>query len=210
MGWTSVGDACGFMDPLYSQGLDYCAHTVYSSYTLLRKYFSGECVMEGIASRNIEFKRSYFDWFNALYKDKYWYIGDAELMHAAFLMDVGTYFVGPVRGVYTDEDKEFEQMPYAGKAGHAFARFMAFYNRRLVTLAKKKITAGKYGDRNLDESFLITKSFNPDPRSLGLLLDGVKIWLKLEAKFMFTPAALERAEPSVASPLPQSGYYEHA
>lgn len=209
-GWTSVGDACGFMDPLYSQGLDYCAHTVYSSYTLLRKYYSGECIEEGISLRNREFKRSYFDWFNALYKDKYWYIGDAELMHAAFLMDVGTYFVGPVRGVYTDEDKEFEQMPYAGRVGHAFALFMAFYNQRLVKLAKKKITAGMYGNRNLDESFLITKSFNPDPRSLGLLFDGVKIWLKLEAKFLFTPAAKEKAEPSMASPLPQSGYYEHA
>ena len=88
-GWTIVGDACGFMDPLYSQGLDYCAHTIYSSYTLLRAYYGGGCVKEGIAKRNKEFKRSYFDWFNALYKDKYWYLGDAELMHAAFLMDVG-------------------------------------------------------------------------------------------------------------------------
>ena len=209
-GWTSVGDACGFMDPLYSQGLDYCAHTVYSSYTLLRKYYSGECVEEGIALRNREFKRSYFDWFNALYKDKYWYIGDAELMHAAFLMDIGTYFVGPVRGVYTNEDSEFEQMPYAGKVGHGFALFMALYNRRLVKLAKKKITAGIYGDKNLDESFLITKSFNPDPSSMKLLLKGVRLWLKLEAKLLFTPVAQEREEPSMAGPLPQSGYYKQA
>ncbi len=27
-GWQIVGDAAGFMDPLYSQGLDYCAWTV--------------------------------------------------------------------------------------------------------------------------------------------------------------------------------------
>ena len=47
-GWTIVGDACGFMDPLYSQGLDFCAHTLYSSYTLLRAYYSGDCIEEGI------------------------------------------------------------------------------------------------------------------------------------------------------------------
>jgi flavin-dependent dehydrogenase len=209
-GWTSVGDACGFMDPLYSQGFDYCAHTVYSSYTLLRSFYSGECVKDGIMMRNKEFKRSYFDWFNALYKDKYWYLGDAELMHAAFLMDIGTYFVGPVRGVYHNEDAEFEQMPYSGPIGHGFALFMALYNRRLVALAKKKITADTYGDKNLDESFLITKSFNPDPSSFGHLFHGVKIWLKLELKLAFTPMAKDKKEPSMATPLPQSGHYEHA
>jgi len=115
-----------------------------------------------------------------------------------------------VRGVYTDEDAEFEQMPYAGRVGHGFALFMAFYNRRLVKLAKKKITAGIYGDKNLDESFLIMTSFNPDPSSLKLTFRGVRIWMKLEAKLLFTPAAKEKEEPSMASPLPQSGYYEHA
>ncbi len=209
-GWTIVGDAGGFMDPLYSQGIDYCAHTVYSSYTLLRSYYSGECIEAGIAERNKEFKRSYFDWFNALYKDKYWYLGDAELMHAAFLMDIATYFVGPVRGVYTDEDGEFERMPYNGKVGHVFARFMALYNRRFVVLAKKKITAGSYGEKNLDESFLITQSFNPDPSAMKHLWKGMKIWLKLELKLAFTRVAEDVKEPSMAGPLPQPGHYEHA
>lgn len=209
-GWTAVGDACGFMDPLYSQGLDYCSHTIYSSYTLLRSYYSGGCVKDGIALRNREFKRSYFDWFNALYKDKYWYLGDAEIMHAAFLMDVSTYFIGPVRGVYENEDSEFQQMPYSGAIGHGFACFMAFYNRRLVKLAKKKINSNCYGDRNLDESYLITGGFSPDLRSFKLLFQGVRIWLKMEVRFAFTPAAKEVHEPSMAGPLPQSGNYKHA
>jgi len=209
-GWTAVGDACGFMDPLYSQGLDYCAHSVYGSFALLRGYYSGECVREAIALRNKEFKRSYFDWFNALYKDKYWYLGDAELMHAAFLMDIGTYFIGPVRGVYEDADTEFSQMPYYGKPGHFFAVFMAFYNRRLVTLAKKKITARTYGNKNLDHSFLITKSFNPDPSSFKMIFKGMKIWLKLELRLAFTPVSREVKEPSAATPLPQAGQYGHA
>ena len=77
-------------------------------------------------------------------------------------------------------------------------------------MAKKKITAGIYGDKNLDESFLITRSFNPDPSSLKLLFKGMRIWLKLELKLAFTPAAKDVKEPSMATPLPQSGHYEHA
>jgi hypothetical protein len=209
-GWMAVGDACGFMDPLYSQGLDYCAHSVYGAFALLRDHYSGECVKEKIPWRNTEFKRSYFDWFNALYKEKYWYLGDAEIMHAAFLMDIGTYFIGPVRGVYHFEDMEFSQMPYYGKVGGGFAKFMALYNRRLVALAKKKITAGTYGDMNLDKSFLITKSFNPDPSSFKQIIQGMKIWLKLEVKLAFTPITKDVKEPSAATPLPQAGHYKHA
>ena len=124
-------------------------------------------------------------------------------------MDIATYFVGPVRGVYGNEDVEFEEMPYSGPIGHGFAVFMALYNRRLVTLAKKKITAGIYGDKNLDESFLITTSFNPNLSSLKILYAGVKIWLKIEAKLMFASVAKDVKQPSSASPLPQSGQYNH-
>jgi flavin-dependent dehydrogenase len=209
-GWAAVGDACGFMDPLYSQGLDYCAHSIYGALALLRDHYAGYCVKDTIVHRNQEFKRSYFNWFNALYKDKYWYLGDAELMHAAFLLDIGTYFIGPVRLVYTDQDSEFARMPYYGPTGRFFARFMAFYNRRFVTLAKKKITAGTYGAMNSDQAFLITKSFNPDFSSFKFVIKGIKIWLKLEARLAFTPAAQDAMQPSVATPLPQAGQYRHA
>ena len=87
---------------------------------------------------------------------------------------------------------------------------MAFYNRRLVKLAKKKIAAGIYGDKNLNESFIITTSFNPDLSSFKHLWMGIRIWLRLEAKLAFTPLAKEANEPSMASPLPQSGYYKQA
>ena len=47
----------------------------------------------------MRFARSYRGWFEALYKDKYHYLGDKELMTAAFLMDLGLFFFGPVRSV---------------------------------------------------------------------------------------------------------------
>jgi hypothetical protein len=63
---------------------------------------------------------------------------------------------------------------------------------------------------NSDQAFLITKSFNPDFSSFKFVIKGIKIWLKLEARLAFTPAAQDAMQPSVATPLPQAGQYRHA
>ncbi|MBK1831413.1 NAD(P)/FAD-dependent oxidoreductase [Verrucomicrobiaceae bacterium R5-34] len=208
-GWTIAGDAAGFMDPLYSQGLDFCSHTVYSSYALLRQHFSGECVKEEIAMRENEYKRSYFYWFDALYKNKYYYIGDAELMHVAYLLDIATYFIGPVRLVYEDHDTEFAKMPYDGPAGTFFAKFMRFYNRRLCRLAHKKIKAGKYGDKNLDHHLLSVNAFTPGPATMKLMFQGIKIWLWAELRYAFVRPS-DASEATMMTPLPQAGDYKQA
>lgn len=208
-GWTIAGDAAGFMDPLYSQGLDYCSHTVYSSYVLMRKHFNGECVKAEIMQREDEFKRSYFYWFDAIYKDKYYYMGDAELMFVAFLLDISTYFIGPVRLVYEDQDMEFAKMPYDGPAGTFFAKFMRLYNRRLVRLAKKKIAAGKFGDKNLHHHFITSNAFTPGPATMKLMFKGIKIWLWAEIRYAFVRPSMA-GEPSTMTPLPQAGDYKQA
>ncbi len=93
--WALLGDAAGFIDPLYSQGLDFCGHTVYAVTSMLKKDFRGECIAaEKAYMGEGAYGRSYRYWFEALYKGKYHYMGDAELMWAAFLMDLATYFIG--------------------------------------------------------------------------------------------------------------------
>lgn len=208
-GWMAVGDACGFIDPLYSQGLDFCAHTIYCCYSMLSKHFNGECVKEEVSVRSREYMRSYMHWFRALYKDKYWYMGDAELMYAAYMMDISAYFIGPVQLVYNNEEAEFSKMPYAGVIGGGVARFMRFYNRRLVKLAKKKISAGTYGDKNLGGHYLLSKSFTPDLACFKLMSKGVFVWLKNEVRYAFTKPSKE-LEPSMVTPLPESRDYKHA
>jgi flavin-dependent dehydrogenase len=80
--WVMVGDAAGFMDPLYSQGLDFCGYTVSAATELVRKNLAGEDTQKITDYLNMAYPRSYRTWFEALYKDKYTYLGDAELMHA--------------------------------------------------------------------------------------------------------------------------------
>jgi flavin-dependent dehydrogenase len=187
-GWACVGDAAGFMDPLYSQGLDYCAHTVYTTQNIVAKSLAGECVNDHIADYNHQFRTSYFRWWNSLYKDKYKYLGDMELMTAAFLMDIGTYFIGPVRLVHEFQEQEFTRLPYFGTGGKVFASFMTFYNKRLGKLADKRFAAGVYGKMNTNHRYLTKDGFTADLKAFKLLRRGVYWWLKCEVKCLFLPS----------------------
>ena len=196
-GWILCGDAAGFMDPLYSQGLDYCSHTTYAAHKILLDSLDGRCVQARMAQHNRQFGESYHRWFASLYKNKYQYLGDADMMHASFLLDIATYFLGPVQLVYRWTDREFSKMPYDGPVGAGFARFMAFYNRRLEAIARKRLASGTYGRHNLDRRHLIKLPFEASTRSFGHLLRGIRSWLLLEAETAFS-----RSRPELPAELP--------
>ena len=184
-GWACVGDAAGFMDPLYSQGLDYCAHTVYTTHKIILDALDGDCVNERVEAFNQDFIDSYFRWYHALYENKYKYLGDAELMWVAFLLDIGAYFVGPVRLVHDDPDGEYSKMPYTGKIGAAVGWMMAFYNRRLAKIADKRIAAGTYGMKNTDHRWLIRNGLTPCLGARKVVFRGLWAWFKVEVKTLF-------------------------
>jgi len=196
-GWILAGDAAGFMDPLYSQGLDYCAHATYCAHKILLKALDGECVKMALDQHNTIYPQSYQRWYHGLYKNKYQYLGDADLMHAAFLMDIAAYFIGPVRAVYADADREYATMPYNGPGGAIFARFMAFYNRRLEVLARKRLAAGTYGKNNLARRHLLRTPFEANTKAVRHLLHGMRVWLGLELETLFVrpvPALPQNSE----------------
>jgi flavin-dependent dehydrogenase len=201
--WAMVGDAAGFIDPLYSQGLDYCGHTVIAVVAMIQAATSGADIQPTIDYLNEAYPRSHRQWFDSLYRDKYYYLGDAELMRAAFLLDLACYFVGPVRLVYDHGDYEFTRMPYDGPAGKAFARFMSFYNRRLSTLARRRLANGTYGACNLRHDFVLRRSFSADTGALRLLLDGLLVWARAEWRTFLSPKA-KPAMPAHTTGAPQT------
>ena len=178
-GWAAVGDAAGFIDPLYSPGLDFCSYTSYYAADLLARSLAGEDVSERIRYYNEQFPITYRFWFETLYRDKYYYMGDADLMSAALLLDVGTYFVGLVVPVYKNPEQEFLHFPFEGRAGRWFARMMKFYNRRLVTLGKRRAATGFYGRHNSGWRELYD-GFVPDFRLHKLIRKGLFRWWKCE------------------------------
>jgi flavin-dependent dehydrogenase len=189
--WVTVGDAAGFIDPLYSPGLDFCSYTSYYAADVLARNLAGEDVSDALSYYNEQYPITYRLWFETLYKDKYYYMGDAELMAAALLLDVGTYFIGLVIPVYKDPEREFLHLPFEGKAGRVFGEMMKFYNRRLVTLAKRRLAKGCYGRRNAGWRELYD-GFVPDRRVGKLIWKGLFHWWRAELtnlRLILTPAA---------------------
>ena len=206
--WALVGDAAGFIDPLYSQGLDYCGHTVSAVVGMLGKYFrQQDFSREHAYLSSHAYGRSYRHWFEALYKGKYHYMGDAELMFAAFLMDLSTYFIGPVRLVYSSPDNEWQRLPYDGAIGSGFAKFMTFYNHRLKQIALKRKAKGIFGTNNLGQRYLLRENFAPNSSTLKLLWAGLKVWIKAEistamARPICNPATINPMVGSATANLP--------
>jgi flavin-dependent dehydrogenase len=178
-GWAAVGDAAGFIDPLYSPGLDFCSYTSYYVADLLARSLAGEEVADQIRYYNQQYPITYRFWFESLYKDKYYYMGDADLMSAALLLDVSSYYLSLVRTAYRDPEHEFLKLPFRGLGGRFAAGMMKFYNRRLVALAKRRWATGYYGRRNSGWRELYD-GFVPDARIRKQIWRGLRRWWKCE------------------------------
>ena len=178
-GWAMVGDAAGFIDPLYSPGLDFCSYTSYYVADLLAQSLAGENVTDRLRYYNEQYPITYRSWFESLYKDKYYYMGDAELMSAALLLDVSSYYIGLVMAAYRDPEREFLNLPFGGRGGRIAVKFMSFYSRRLVTLANRRWATGCYGRRNSGWRELYD-GFVPDARLRKQIWKGLRRWWKCE------------------------------
>jgi flavin-dependent dehydrogenase len=177
-GWVLAGDAAGFIDPFYSPGLDFCGFTASSAASLIRGALAGDGMEELIADYNRRYAFCFRSWFDGIYRDKYYYLGDAELMAAAFLLDISSYHLGPVRQVF-DNPADFEKLPFDGVPGRVVAKILRFQNARLVAIARKRLAAGVYGKRNAGWRLLVG-GFVPDASVLKLLFKGMRLWLRAE------------------------------
>jgi hypothetical protein len=164
---------------------------------------AGEDVADRLRYYNQQYPITYRYWFESLYKDKYYYMGDAELMSAALLLDVSSYYLGLVRASYRDPEHEFLNLPFGGLGGRLAASIMSFYNRRLVALAKRRWAKGCYGRRNAGWRELYD-GFVPDARIRKQIWHGLRRWWKCELinlGLMFvSPTPEPAARSSAATP----------
>jgi flavin-dependent dehydrogenase len=178
-GWAIVGDAAGFMDPLYSSGLDLCSYTSYFVADFLAQSLDGKNIGDQLDDYNEQYPRAYRYWFESLYKDKYYYMGDAELMSAGLLVDVGLYYLGLVIPAYRNPEAAFLIFPFQGPIGRVVAAVVTFYNRRLATLGKRRWLTGYHGKHNSGWRELY-EGFTPDLRSRKLVRKGILRWCRAE------------------------------
>ena len=62
---------------------------------------------ERIERHNRDFSLSYHSWFESVYKDKYDYMGEWDLMSIAFRLDLGLYYLGVVSQPFKSVRRRF-------------------------------------------------------------------------------------------------------
>jgi flavin-dependent dehydrogenase len=180
-GAVLVGDAAAFIDPFYSPGMDWIAFTASAAANLIHESFRGKPVAPRVAQHNADFTQSYARWFGAIYRDKYFYLGDWELMTLAFRLDLGLYYLGVVAQPFRHGKHMLEHPPFTHATARGPYHLMRFYNRRLVAIAESRHRRGVFG-RNNDRRFFgfISYEFN---RRLPWRVAGVLLaWVGLELR----------------------------
>jgi flavin-dependent dehydrogenase len=154
-GFALVGDAAAFMDPLYSPGMDWITFTVSGAVGLVERWWRGEPVADAVAERESDLSNSYNRWFEAVYCDKYEYLGDFELFSLAFRMDLGLYYLGVVSQPFRMGPDELKMPPFARPVSLPFYWWMRAYNRRIAAMARERRRRGVHGRRNAGRRLLI-------------------------------------------------------
>lgn len=177
-GWALLGDAAAFLDPYYSPGLDHASFTIEATVEMVKKDAMGTDLAPLIAEHNETFVRSYWRFFQASYKDKYYYMGEADLLSASMLIDTAQYYIFVVMPAYRLM-KKFHWMPVLGpKPAFISYHLMRIYNRRFKAIAEKRRARGIDGLYN--DSRRIRVFFNLGYAPLHMILRGLKLWARAE------------------------------
>lgn len=205
-GFVIVGDAGAFIDPFYSPGMDWVSFSSWSAAQLILAQQRGEEMAPLVVKYNESFSRSYPRWFAAIYKDKYEYMGDFELMRVAFLMDLGLYYLGVASQPFKLGTKAFMDPVFSTPRSVPFYHFMSFYNRRLASMARVRRRRGMWGRANHSRRMLVG-GFTFSPKTAGPIIKAIARWMWLEVtegwRSWFSPR-MRQEQPAQSSAAPQA------
>jgi hypothetical protein len=203
-GWTCVGDAGGFLDPFYSPGLDQMAFSVYTRVELLAKALSGapaEEMEKAYEEHNRCYSRFFTYFYESIYRDKYYVMGDYDTMTTAFLLDTGLYYAAAIMPVYRWSHDRLGVPPFYQDGAKVGFYPIRFYNRRLVSIAKRKKALGIYGNHNAGRrpSFV---GFSVRSAFLVMIAHGLLRWGKAELANAWTYVVRPRPAAVAVAPEP--------
>jgi flavin-dependent dehydrogenase len=178
-GFVLVGDAAAFIDPFYSPGMDWISFTASRAAELIAAQRRGEPMAEQVAQHNRDFATSHRCWFEALYQDKYEYMGECDLMGIAFILDLGLYYFGIVSQPFRKGEKALLIPPFSERISRPFYHLIRTYNRRFAQIARRRRTTKTLGRSNRGRRILIP-GFTLKRTDLGQLFKGLRQWIWLE------------------------------
>lgn len=180
-GFALVGDAAAFLDPLYSPGMDWISFTTTATTALIAAERRGESIALLVEKHNADFTRSYRRWFEAIYQDKYDYLGEFDLMRIAFRMDLGLYYLGIVSQPFKFGSKALAIPPFAPPVSTPVYYFIRTYNRRMAAIARDRRRRRALGPANDARDYLFP-SFSLSPRDAKYVAWAALRWLGLELR----------------------------
>lgn len=178
-GAVLVGDAAGFIDPFYSPGMDWLSFTVTRGVDLVLAGLGGEPVTEQVARHNRDFQRSYARWFEAIYQNKYAWLGDYELVRIGFRLDLGLYYLGVVSQPMMRGSQALREPVFSLPTSEIPYQLIRAYNRRLTAMAWERRRRGTFGRANTGRRMLLD-GFLPERRASGRLGSPLLDWAWLE------------------------------
>lgn len=178
-GFSVVGDAAGFIDPFYSPGMDWISFTATRTKNLILAQQRGECIQEKIATHNADFSRSYERWFEGIYRDKYEYFGDFDLVKPAFLLDLGFYYLGVAAQPFRRGEQALCEPLFSTKPSVPFYHFMRIYNRRFAQMARSRRERKVLGQKNDCRRFMFG-GYTFGAGSFVPLIKAIGSWFFLE------------------------------
>ena len=180
-GFVLVGDAAAFMDPFYSPGMDWISFSTTSAAHLITRQRSGECIKEAVVKHNRDFATCHRRWFTSVYKDKYHYMGEFDLMALAFRLDLSLYYWGVVEPPFREGETALHSPPFSPPSGKVFSGLMGLYNRRFAAIAKRRRRLGLLGRTNKDQRCLIP-GFTLERKDMFRLFGMLREWAMLELR----------------------------
>ena len=206
-GFALLGDAAGFIDPLYSPGMDWVSFTVSCAVELVSTQVSKQEIAPMIARLNQQFSRSYDRWCNAIYHEKYYYLGEFDLMCTAFLLDLGLYYMGVVNQPFKRGKISFLEPVFSTGPSTPFYLLMRTYTRRLARIAEDRHARGALGRKNAYRRFLFG-GYTLAKSSMRHIVNGLIRWGWLEVtegwRTWFKPARTSARENMLKHELQQA------
>jgi flavin-dependent dehydrogenase len=178
-GFVLVGDACGFLDPLYSPGMDWISFTTTNAAALITAQMQNKPIEAMVRRHNAKFAESYSRWFGAIYQNKYDYIGEFDLMSLALTLDLGFYYLGIASQPYRAGAKALLIPPFSEVFARPFYYFIRSYNRRFAQIARRRRRLGLLGKSNRGRRRLIP-GYSLRRTDVSLILGATIRWLWLE------------------------------
>jgi flavin-dependent dehydrogenase len=207
-GWSLVGDAAGFLDPFYSPGLDQMSFSVSWALELIKRKKMGPAPEEWAKELELHNKRyaQFFRYFfEAIYRDKYYLMGDYDTMTTAFLLDTGLYYLAAIIPTYRWGAERILVPPYYQDGSEVVFYPMRAYQRRLIAIAKRKKELGIYGNHNAGRCPGLV-GFSLRSSAWVMLGHGIVRYLKAELmhllSFIVRPAPMKARMPVQDSPRP--------